>query len=88
MGDHDESLEGSARTVLRDDSDSLLRAVEELRALEREKRLQDISSRPFQDLARQVEEKAREVFRLAEQQERDGSVAAHDEPIEEADPEA
>jgi signal transduction histidine kinase len=86
MGEHDESLEQSARAVLRDDSDRLLRAVEELRALEREKRLQDVSSPPFHELARQVEEKAREVFRLAEQEERHGSVAAHDEPIEDPDP--
>ncbi|HEV8490131.1 MAG TPA: hypothetical protein VGQ58_10130 [Candidatus Limnocylindrales bacterium] len=86
MGERDESLELSARTVLRDDSDRLLRAVDELRALEREKRLQDVSSRPFHELARQVEEKAREVFRLAEQQEYHGAAAAHDDPIEGAEP--
>jgi signal transduction histidine kinase len=86
MGEHDESLDSSARTILRDDSDRLLQAVDELRALEREKRLQDVSSGPFHDLARQVEEKAREVFRLAEQQERHGSEADHDDPIEDTDP--
>jgi hypothetical protein len=86
MGEHHESLDESARAVLRDDSDRLLEAVDELRALEREKRLQDVSSRPFHDLARQVEEKAREVFRLAEQEERHGSVASRDDPIEEYDP--
>jgi signal transduction histidine kinase len=86
MGEHNESLDQGARAVLRDDSDRLLQAVDELRALEREKRLQDVSSRPFHDLARQVEEKAREVFRLAEQQESHGSIAAHDDPIEDTDP--
>ena len=83
MGERNGSLEASVRTVLRDDSDRLLRAVDELRALEREKRLQEASSRPFHDLARQVEEKAREVFRLAEQQD---AAAAHDDPIEGAEP--
>jgi hypothetical protein len=68
MSEHDESLERRARTDSRDESDRLLRAVDELRALDREKRLHESSSPPFYALARQLEEKAREVFRLGEQQ--------------------
>jgi signal transduction histidine kinase len=70
----DGPLERSAKSVLREDSDRLLRAVGELRALERQKRAMEISSEPFHELARQVEEKAREVFRLAEAQQIDGEV--------------
>ena len=70
----DGPLERSAKKVLRDDSDRLLQAVEELRALERKKRATEISSEPFHELARQVEEKARQVFRLAEEQSVDGQV--------------
>jgi hypothetical protein len=50
----------------------LLRAVDELRAMEREKRRLAISSRTFQELAERVEQKAREVFRLAGQEDDDG----------------
>jgi hypothetical protein len=70
----DGPLERSAKKVLREDSDRLLEAVEELRALERRKRATEISSEPFHELARQVEEKAREVFRLAEEQQVNGEV--------------
>ena len=70
----DGPLERSAKRVLREDSDRLLQAVEELRALERKKRATEISSEPFHELARQVEDKAREVFRLAEEQQVDGEV--------------
>ncbi len=70
----DGPLERSAKKVLREDSDRLLEAVEELRALERKKRATEISSEPFHELARQVEDKAREVFRLAEEQQVDGEV--------------
>jgi hypothetical protein len=63
------------RRVLRTDSDRLLDAVDELRALEREKRTLDVSSKPFHDLAERVEAKAREVFRLAGQETDDGDRA-------------
>lgn len=49
-------------------SDRLLRAVDELRALEREKRLQG-SSATHDELERRVEEQARAVFRLAQEDE-------------------
>jgi hypothetical protein len=87
MSHHDASPEPRAHKILRNDSDRLLQAVEELRALEREKRLQEASSAPFHDLARQVELKAREVFRLAELEETDGSRADHGGTIHEAPPE-
>lgn len=68
MSDHDASLGERAHPDRQNDSDRLLRAVEELRALEREKRLHETSSAPFQDLERRVEEQAREVFRLAQEE--------------------
>jgi len=68
MSDHDASLGERAHPERPDDSDELLRAVEELRALEREKRLHETSSAPFQDLERRVDEQARAVFRLAQQE--------------------
>ena len=74
MDKDEDSLERQAKSVLKDDSDRLLKAVEELRALEREKRSVEISSKPFHDLAKRVEEKARQVFRLAEEQQQDGAL--------------
>jgi hypothetical protein len=68
MSDHDASLGERAHPDRRKDSDGLLRAVEALRALEREKRLHETSSAPFHDLERRVEEQARAVFRLAQQE--------------------
>ncbi|HKG56450.1 MAG TPA: hypothetical protein VKA85_04335 [Candidatus Limnocylindrales bacterium] len=68
------------KRVLRTDSDRLLDAVDELRALEREKRQLDVSSKPFHDLAERVEAKAREVFRLAGQESRDGYAAELADP--------
>jgi hypothetical protein len=68
MGEQEASLDKRARHIPREGSDRLLRAVDELRALEREKRLQEASSAPLHELERQVEEKARAVFRLAQQE--------------------
>lgn len=44
----------------------LLRAIEELRALERERRAVDGTSAEFDEIDRRVERKAREVFQIAE----------------------
>jgi hypothetical protein len=74
MGD-EQGGRRAERRVLRTDSDRLLDAVDELRALEREKRTLDVSSKPFHDLAERVEAKAREVFRLAGQESDDGDRA-------------
>jgi signal transduction histidine kinase len=79
----DDSLQRQAKRVLREDSDRLLEAVEELRSLEREKRGLEISSDRFQVVAKRVEDKAREVFRLAEEQQQDGEVV---DRLEEEEP--
>jgi signal transduction histidine kinase len=74
MGDEERGRRAVKR-VLRTDSDRLLDAVDELRALERQKRQLDVASKPFHDLAERVEAKAREVFRLAGQEADDGESA-------------
>ena len=50
---------------LRDVSDRLLREMEELKALEREKRGEPISSPQFKRLARVIEIKSRDIWELA-----------------------
>jgi hypothetical protein len=67
MGEQKTSLDERPRPVSGESSDWLLQAVGELRALEREKRLQEASSDDLHELERRVEEKARAVFRLAQQ---------------------
>jgi len=74
MDDDDASLKRSGRVSLGSDSERLLRAVEELRELEREKRRHEIRSRPFYEVARRLEAKAREVFRIANQETDGGDV--------------
>ncbi len=76
MAEDDEEAAQAANNALRQDSERLLKAVDELRAMEREKRRVAISSRTFHELAERVEQKAREVFRLAGQEEDDGRLAA------------
>ncbi len=75
MGEQQGSLDQRARPIRRKGSDRLLRAVDELRALEREKRLQEASSAPLHELERRVEEKARAVYRLAQQEGGAGTLA-------------
>jgi hypothetical protein len=82
MGE-DESGRATAR-ALHEDSERLLKAVDELRALEREKRREKMSGRPFRDLAERVEAKAREVFRIAGEETVDAHAASR---LDEADPE-
>jgi hypothetical protein len=53
------------RERLRRDSDELLTAVDDIRRLEREKRAQDMSSPPFHEMAEQIEQRSRDVFRYA-----------------------
>jgi hypothetical protein len=72
----DDPARSEEKRELHEDSERLLKAVEELRALEREKRQQEISSKPFHDLAEQVEAKAREVFRLAGEETEDAAALA------------
>ena len=54
---------------LRDTSDSLMRALDELHALEARKRLEPVGSPQFVDLARKVEDLALEVLRRSEREE-------------------
>jgi signal transduction histidine kinase len=74
MGE-DESGPATAH-ALHEDSERLLKAVDELRALEREKRRQKLSGRPFRELAERVEAKAREVFRIAGEETDDAKAAS------------
>jgi hypothetical protein len=46
-------------------SDRLLRAVQELRALDREQHEAPPASKPFHEVTRRLELKVREVFRIA-----------------------
>jgi hypothetical protein len=60
-----------AREV-RSDSDALLQAVRELHELEREKRGEQMSSPEFHEMAREITNKSRNVFRIAADEERAG----------------
>lgn len=53
------------REHLRDNSDELLTALDDLKSLEREKRTREISSPAFHGMAEAIEDKSREVFRIA-----------------------
>lgn len=74
MGRH-ESVRSPANGEPGENSDRLLRAVDELRALEREKHRQQASSQPFHELAERVDAKAREVFRIAGEENEGGRPA-------------
>jgi signal transduction histidine kinase len=90
MGDRPDPKSREA-AALRRDSERLLKAIEELRELEQLKRREPVSSRPFRDLAQKVEEKAREVYRLADEEVDDARDAADresDEVIADDEPEA
>jgi hypothetical protein len=58
---------------VRADSDHLLRALDQLKQLESEKRAEDSSTPRFQELADRVEQQARMVMEIAGQQEHDGN---------------
>jgi hypothetical protein len=60
------------RDLLRTDSDALLRAIDEVRALEDEKRRVQMSSPEFHQRANEIERLARSVFGLAQRERRDG----------------
>ena len=57
------------------DSEELLRALEELKQLESEKRNEDTSTPRFHELADRVEQQARTVMEIAGQQQRHGNEA-------------
>jgi hypothetical protein len=50
---------------LRDDSDSLLTALDQMKQMEQDKRDMEISSDEFHELADAIEDQSREVFRIA-----------------------
>jgi hypothetical protein len=70
-------------------SDRLLNAIDDLKATERLKRQEPISTPRFLELAEQVTHKANEVSREATQQERQGDQmsAPRSDSIEEVPPE-
>lgn len=70
---------------LNSDSEKLLKAIGELRELEQRKRREPMSSLPFRDLAQRVEDKAREVYRLADEEADDAKEAATDRSQSTAD---
>jgi hypothetical protein len=53
------------RARLRRDSDELLAAIDEIKRLEREKRTEEMSSPRFHEMADEIEQRARAVFRYA-----------------------
>lgn len=57
------------RRALARESNRLLRAVDELKALELDRRHETISTPPFHHLADDVKAKSREIFRMADSQE-------------------
>jgi hypothetical protein len=62
------SRDEELKADLQDDSDKLLRAVDEIRQLESEKRHLVMSTPEFHQTANRIERKAREVFGVAKAQ--------------------
>jgi hypothetical protein len=60
---------------VRTDSDRLLGALDELKRMERRKRDEEFSTPEFHELADDVEDQAREVFRIASVEAADGEDA-------------
>jgi DNA-binding transcriptional ArsR family regulator len=71
--------------ALGEDSARLLKAVDELRALEERKRREKVSGREFRELAEQVEAKAREVFSIAGQETDDAHAASRVSAVDGSD---
>lgn len=69
---------------LRGESDHLLEAVDEIRTLDARKREVDISTPAFHRLAKEIQDKSREVFRAAYREAKlDDEVETTDVSIEE-----
>ena len=64
----DDSRDEELKAEIQDDSDKLLRAVDEIRQLESEKRHLIMSTPEFHQTANRIERKAREVFGVAKAQ--------------------
>jgi hypothetical protein len=71
--------------ALGEDSARLLKAVDELRALEQRKRREKVTGRAFRELAEQVEAKAREVFSIAGQETDDAHAASRASAVDGSD---
>ena len=70
------------------ESDRLLAALEEIRAMEARKRSEHISNDEFNALAEQIHEKSREIFQITGEQEAIGqSIPPSNESIEDLDEE-
>jgi len=65
--------ETGAEDSLRENSDSLLAAVREIRDLERTKRGQKLSSPEFHETAEEITDKSRRVFEIARDEEAVGN---------------
>jgi hypothetical protein len=72
VGIDETDVTGGPDREVRKDSDALLRAVRELHELEREKRGEEMSSPEFHEMAREITDKSRDVFRIAADEERAG----------------
>jgi hypothetical protein len=68
-----EGADTETQTNLREDSDSLLDAVREIRDLERAKRTQKLSSPEFHQTAEEITDKSRRVFDIARDEEDQGN---------------
>jgi hypothetical protein len=69
-----DNADDERRHAVRHDSDELLDRLGELRDLEVEKRGKVFSTKPFHDLADEITEKSREVFRIAAHEELAGEA--------------
>jgi hypothetical protein len=58
---------------LRQESDDLMEAVDDVRRLERRRRTEAISTPRFHELGDRIEERSRDVFRLAQAEESTGN---------------
>ena len=80
----EESRDEELKAEIQDDSDELLRAVDEIRRLESEKRHLRMSTPEFHRTAARIERKAREVFGVAKAQREVGdALRTQSESIEE-----
>jgi hypothetical protein len=71
---------------LGDHSNEILKAVDELRSMEQEKRHEDISTPPFHELADAIKDKSREIFRIADEQRQIGeSIPTNPESIDDVE---
>jgi hypothetical protein len=68
------------------ESDRLLAALDEIRAMEARKRAENISTAEFNELADRIHEKSREIFQITGEQEAIGhSIPESDESIDDLD---